>query len=118
VVDAGEGFAELRGVEIRGTAKAVGYVPRRSDPDDVLVVPELLFARKYTDTDRFAADGRHAWLRVIPSSIPSWDFRRNPEPRVRVRSRFQAPDPHLVELSGTHSETVRYRKSKGPRVVE
>jgi hypothetical protein len=77
VVDAGEEFAELRGVEIRGTAEAVGDVPRGSDPDDILAAPELAFARKYTGTDRFVADGRHAWLRVVPSSIVSWDFRKN-----------------------------------------
>ncbi|MBH0118415.1 pyridoxamine 5'-phosphate oxidase family protein [Rhodococcus sp. CX] len=78
VIDAGDGFAELRGVEIRGNAEAVGEVPRGSNPVADLVAVELAFARKYTGTDRFVADGRHAWIRVAPSSVVSWAFRKSP----------------------------------------
>ncbi|MFZ2173620.1 MAG: pyridoxamine 5'-phosphate oxidase family protein [Rhodococcus sp. (in: high G+C Gram-positive bacteria)] len=78
VVDGGENFTELRGVEIRGAVKIVGDVPRGSNRDELLDDVELTFARKYTGRDTFVADGRHAWLRIAPESIVSWDFRKNP----------------------------------------
>jgi hypothetical protein len=78
VVDAGEAFHELRGVEILGGAEVVGDVPRGTGSNEQLAEPELLFARKYLGGDVFFADGRHAWLRVMPEKIVSWDFRKNP----------------------------------------
>jgi hypothetical protein len=78
VVDAGTEFAELRGVEIRGRAVPVGEVPRGAGVVPELAAPEALFARKYAGTDTFQPDGRHAWLRVIPEKLVSWDFRKNP----------------------------------------
>ncbi|MBD0322770.1 MAG: hypothetical protein ICV72_05195 [Aldersonia sp.] len=78
VVDAGEQFQELRGVELLGRVEPVGDIPRGTDPNDELTEPELLFARKYLGGDTFFADGRHAWLRVVPEKIVSWDFRKNP----------------------------------------
>ncbi|MBV6756184.1 pyridoxamine 5'-phosphate oxidase family protein [Rhodococcus opacus] len=77
VVDGGAQFSELHGIEIRGTAESVGDVPRGRSHDAALADVELEFARKYTGTDQFVADGRHAWLRVTPTSIVSWDFRKN-----------------------------------------
>ncbi|KSZ60484.1 pyridoxamine 5-phosphate oxidase [Rhodococcus pyridinivorans KG-16] len=82
VVDGGEQFTDLRGVEVRGTAVSVGDVPRGSRPevmartveDELLRGVELSFARKYAGRDEFTTDGRHAWLRVIPHSVRSWDF--------------------------------------------
>jgi PPOX class probable F420-dependent enzyme len=79
VVDAGERYDELRGVELAGTATPVGPVPREdTGPVPELARPELLFARKYAGTDTFTPDGRHAWLRVDPDKIMSWDFRKIP----------------------------------------
>ncbi len=78
VVDAGEQYQELRGVEIKGTAEPVGDVPRTGAPDPELAGPERLFAGKYTGRDTMAHDGRHAWLRIAPSKITSWDFRKLP----------------------------------------
>jgi len=79
VVDTGEEYGELRGVELAGTATPVGPVPRTdSGPVAELAAPELLFAHKYAGTDRFAPDGRHAWLQVVPDKIVSWDFRKIP----------------------------------------
>lgn len=73
LVDAGEEYTELRGVEIRGRAEVVGEVPRTGRPQDELIVPERLFGDKYVG-GLFAHDGRHAWLRVVPEKIVSWDF--------------------------------------------
>ena len=78
VVDAGEQFHELRGVEITGTVEVVGEVPRGSDPNETLADPERMFARKYMGGETFYPDGRHAWVRVVPNKIVSWDFRKNP----------------------------------------
>lgn len=77
VVDAGTGFADLRGVELRGRVEIVGEVPRGNAPHPELEAPERLFASKYTGRDEFFADGRHAWLRVEVVQLVSWDFRKN-----------------------------------------
>src|ERR671931_211604 len=37
---------------------------------------EPVFARKYMGGDAMFHDGRHAWLRVKPAKIVSWDFRK------------------------------------------
>lgn len=76
LIDTGHEFNELRGVEIRGRLEPVGEVPRTGLPDEELVNPELLFARKYGGRDQMHYDGRHAWLRVVPDKITSWDFRK------------------------------------------
>ncbi len=75
LVDAGEGYAELRGVEIRGRGRSVGEVPRTGQPIDSLIEPERRFGAKYGG-GVFTHDGRHAWLQVIPDKIVSWDFRK------------------------------------------
>jgi PPOX class probable F420-dependent enzyme len=76
VVDAGEEYGELRGVEIGGVATVVGEVPRGTADDPELAGPERMFARKYAGVDEFTPDGRHGWLRVEPEKIVSWDFRK------------------------------------------
>lgn len=76
VVDAGEDYGELRGVELSGTAEVVGEVPRTGEPDDELANIEPAFARKNFGLDEMFHDGRHAWLRVTPTKIASWDFRK------------------------------------------
>ena len=75
LVDKGHDFGELRGVEISGTAHVMGEVPRVGEPNDELVVPEQLFGDKYAG-GAFGHDGRHAWLRIVPEKIVSWDFRK------------------------------------------
>lgn len=75
VVDAGTEYDELRGVEIQGRADVVGEVPRTGEPAPGLEVPEQLFADKYSGGTMFH-DGRHAWLRIVPDKIVSWDFRK------------------------------------------
>ena len=78
VVDDGHHYHELRGVEIEGEAAAVGPVPRTGGQDPQvpdLAEPERLMAAKYFGPEMIH-DGRHAWLRVTPLKIVSWDFRK------------------------------------------
>jgi hypothetical protein len=75
LVDAGEAYGELRGVELRGTLEVIGEVPRTGEPVEALVEPERLMAAKYGGGGQ---DGRHAWLRLVPDKITSWDFRKLP----------------------------------------
>ena len=75
VIDEGEDYLELRGVEIAGRVEVVGDVPRVDTPDTDLGPVEALFAAKYAG-GHMGHDGRHAWLRVTPSKITSWDFRK------------------------------------------
>jgi Pyridoxamine 5'-phosphate oxidase len=85
LVDAGEDYFELRGVEIQGTAAVVGEVPRTGADVPELVEAERTFAAKYfgagpAPDQKMYHDGRHAWLRVTPEKITSWDFRKLPAP--------------------------------------
>jgi hypothetical protein len=75
VVDAGESYDDLRGVEITGRAELVGEVPRAGAPLDALDVPEQLYATKYAG-GQIHYDGRHAWLCIVPDKIVTWDFRK------------------------------------------
>jgi hypothetical protein len=76
VVDAGVGYTELRGVELSGAVVPVGDAPRTATPDPVLDQVEQLFADKYAGGVKVPADGRHAWLRLTPEKVVSWDFRK------------------------------------------
>ncbi|MFF8645837.1 pyridoxamine 5'-phosphate oxidase family protein [Streptomyces sp. NPDC015345] len=76
VIDTGEEYGELRGVELSGTAEFVGESPRTGEPCPELDVPERLFARKLFGLDEMPHDGRHAWIRLTPDAIASWDFRK------------------------------------------
>jgi hypothetical protein len=75
IVDAGHDFGELRGAELLGELEVVGDVPRTSAPDPDLEAPERLFGAKYSG-GAFHPDGRHAWLRLSPAKVVSWDFRK------------------------------------------
>jgi hypothetical protein len=76
VVDSGDDYLELRGVEITGAVEFVGESPRTGTPDDALTGIEMTFAQKYGGTTEMVYDGRHAWARIAPASIASWDFRK------------------------------------------
>ena len=76
VIDAGEDYLELRGVELTGTVEVVGEVPRTGAPHDQLAAVEATFAAKYFGGGAMVHDGRHAWLRLAPAEIVSWDFRK------------------------------------------
>ncbi|MEU2117882.1 pyridoxamine 5'-phosphate oxidase family protein [Streptomyces sp. NPDC016459] len=76
VVDDGEEYGELRGAELSGTVTFVGEAPRTGEPCPELVVPEQLFAAKNFGLDTMPHDGRHAWMRLTPDAVASWDFRK------------------------------------------
>ena len=76
LVDAGVAYDELRGVELRGRAEAVGEIPRTATPDTALEQAERLFAQKYLGGGEMIHDGKHAWLRCTPDYVRSWDFRK------------------------------------------
>ena len=76
LVDAGHEYAELRGVELTGEAVVVGETPRQGEPHPELEEPEKLFAAKYFGLEELPHDGRHAWFRLTPDAVVSWDFRK------------------------------------------
>jgi hypothetical protein len=79
VVDDGEEYTELRGVELRGKVATVGEIPRTGAEDiPELTAVEAAFARKYLGGAEFGYDGRHGWLRLEPAKLVSWDFRKIP----------------------------------------
>ncbi|MEW2453927.1 pyridoxamine 5'-phosphate oxidase family protein [Streptomyces albus] len=76
VVDDGVEYGELRGVELSGQVEFVGEAPRTGEPCSELDAPEREFAAKYFGMEEMPHDGRHAWLRLIPEAVVSWDFRK------------------------------------------
>ncbi|WP_037366620.1 pyridoxamine 5'-phosphate oxidase family protein [Nakamurella lactea] len=88
VVDAGHEYEQLCGVEITGRVAQVGEVPRTGEPVAALEIVEKMFSAKYfggaagggtaPDGTAMNYDGKHAWLRLDPDKIVSWDFRKIP----------------------------------------
>ncbi|GHD31325.1 pyridoxamine 5'-phosphate oxidase family protein [Streptomyces galbus] len=76
VVDTGEEYGQLRGVELSGAVEFVGEVPRTGELCAELDAVETLFARKNFGLDAIPHDGRHAWVRLRPEKVVSWDFRK------------------------------------------
>ncbi|MFF4585818.1 pyridoxamine 5'-phosphate oxidase family protein [Streptomyces sp. NPDC001388] len=76
VIDTGEEYESLRGVELSGTVEFVGEAPRTGELCAELDSVETLFARKNFGLDAMPHDGRHAWVRLRPEKIVSWDFRK------------------------------------------
>ncbi len=74
-VDSGREYGELRGVELLGRVTAVGHVPRVDEGHPDTATAERLWADKYS-RGTFMSDGKHAWLRLDPDKIVSWDFRK------------------------------------------
>ena len=75
IVDTGHEYGELRGAELRGKVEPVGEAPRTGEPNAELEKIESLIAAKYFG-GQFGHDGRHAWLKLVPEKISSWDFRK------------------------------------------
>ena len=79
IVDDGDIYSELRGVELRGRDEVVGEVPRVGTvTDPALDLVERTFGRKYHGSEAIEHDGRHAWLRLRPEKRVSWDFQKLP----------------------------------------
>lgn len=76
VVDAGHDYLELRGVELCGSVEVVGEVPRTGADVPELVAVERGFAGKYFGVDELPYDGKHGWLKLVPTTTRSWDFRK------------------------------------------
>ncbi|UNS95759.1 pyridoxamine 5'-phosphate oxidase family protein [Streptomyces tubbatahanensis] len=76
VVDDGEGYGELRGAELTGRVECVGEAPRTGAHCPRLTEVERLFPAKYFGLAEMPHDGRHAWLRLTPEKVASWDFRK------------------------------------------
>lgn len=74
-VDAGVDYFELRGVELLGRVEVVGEVPRTDGPSPETAQAEQLWADKYSG-GMFVSDGKHAWMRLLPDKVVSWDFRK------------------------------------------
>jgi hypothetical protein len=75
-VDAGDAYCEFVRGQLRGAVEIVGEVPRTGTPDSRLAEPERLYARKYDSADVMHHTGHHAWPRLLPEKITSWDFRK------------------------------------------
>jgi PPOX class probable F420-dependent enzyme len=75
VVDGGHDYRELQGVELIGQVEVVGDVPRSATANAERDLPERLFGEKYAG-GVWMPDGRHAWARLVPDKIVSWDFRK------------------------------------------
>ena len=76
VVDTGVDYFELCGVEILGSVEFVGEQPRTGEPNAALDAMEPHFFAKYFNTSEVFHDGKHAWMRIKPTKISSWDFRK------------------------------------------
>jgi len=76
VVDAGDDYFELRGVELVGRAEPIGEQPRRGEPHPELEPVERAFTDRYHAGTPLFYDGRHAWLRITPEREYTWDFRK------------------------------------------
>jgi PPOX class probable F420-dependent enzyme len=76
LVDAGFEYASLRGAELIGRAERVGEIPRTGERNEQLEEVERLLAEKYWGRKKSNHDGHHAWLRIEPERIVSWDFRK------------------------------------------
>ncbi|MEV0321753.1 pyridoxamine 5'-phosphate oxidase family protein [Streptomyces sp. NPDC050658] len=76
LIDSGEEYGELRGAELSGTAVFVAEAPRTGEPCPELETPERLFTQKYFGMDSMPYDGKHAWIRLTPDAVASWDFRK------------------------------------------
>ena len=64
------------GAELIGRVAIVGEVPRTGEPCPELDEPERKIALKYSGTTEVTHDERHAWLRLDPEKVVSWDFRK------------------------------------------
>lgn len=72
-VDAGEGYAELRGAVLYGRFEEAGDVPHI----------RKLFGEKYWGGIEVPQTSSHTWIALRPDRIVSWDFAKIPAGRDR-----------------------------------
>lgn len=75
VVDTGHDYGELRGAELKGRVEKVGEAPRIGEPHPELEKVEARMGQKYFG-GAYGHDKRHAWLKLVPEKITTWDFRK------------------------------------------
>lgn len=78
-VDAGEQYGELRGAVLYGRLEDAGADPRREQT-------RKLFGQKYFAGAPVPETRSHQWLKLKPDRIVSWDFKKIPAGRERLRS--------------------------------
>lgn len=80
VIDDGELYDELRGVEVRGRVARAHEDPRVPDAD-------RLWSDKYMggNPTPYGRWRNRTWITLTPDRIASWDFRKIPEARARAR---------------------------------
>jgi hypothetical protein len=81
VADDGETYEDLRGVALRGPIVEAGRDPRIPDV-------EHQWSAKYLAGNPvpFTTWKNRVWLRLDPTTVRSWDFRKIPEARARKRA--------------------------------
>jgi nitroimidazol reductase NimA-like FMN-containing flavoprotein (pyridoxamine 5'-phosphate oxidase superfamily) len=75
-VDTGLEYGELRGAVLYGRFETI-------EDDPALLVVKADFARKYWKLEMVPDLKSHAWLRLSPDRVASWDFRKIPAGRDR-----------------------------------
>lgn len=83
VGDGSVGFTELRGVELAGSGAVASEVPRNTEPRRELAAAERRNAPRCAGVPDPVPGRRHAWLRVDPQKLVTWDFRESPAARPR-----------------------------------
>jgi nitroimidazol reductase NimA-like FMN-containing flavoprotein (pyridoxamine 5'-phosphate oxidase superfamily) len=78
VVDDGEAYDELRGVVVAGKAE-------RANEDPRLPEVERKWSEKYLGGSPapYRLWRNRVWIRLVPDSIASWDFRKIPEAKAK-----------------------------------
>jgi len=61
--------------------------------------PRTAVRRKYFGSDTLFPDGKHAWLRVTPEKLTSWDFRKLYPPSAASTRWWAGPD-RVLRRSG------------------
>ncbi len=76
LVDAGHDYSELQGAELIGPVEIV------ADDVDTDAIGRM-FSQKYRGGEPFVQDKWHRWIRVVPTKVVSWDFRKLPDAKKK-----------------------------------
>ncbi len=83
VVDDGHLYGQLRGVLIHGTVELMQLDDPEAEPADAL------WSQKYMggNPTPYRRWKDRTWMRLAPTKITSWDFRKIPEAKARAKAR-------------------------------